>query len=125
MSESAKSAPQNIIMKPSNHDSGAPHSEALKAWKVNTPLPAGFERRVWRSVEQAGHSRSSLFSKWLDELVAGFRVHRAFSVCFVALSLVSGIGLGMVEARRSSESAKTSLSQRYVQSIDPYLRHSH
>jgi ABC-type microcin C transport system permease subunit YejE len=97
----------------------------LKSWKVNTPLPAGFERQVWRRIETANQPGTSLIAEWFAEVMMGFRIHKAFTLGFVTIAIVAGVGLGVFQAHRSTDAARLMLSQRYVQSIDPYIRNPH
>ena len=115
-------------MKQAMNDSNDPDAKlgrTLEAWEIKKSLPLGFERQVWRRIEAAKAPGAFSLNAWFAEVMSCLRVHRGLTVALVMLSLVIGVGGGMVQARRSAENARSNLSERYVQSIDPYLVHSH
>ena len=94
---------------------------ALREWVVDAPLPPRFQEQVWQRITRtearsAPGFRVAGFFRWLEGALPRPKV--AFS--FVAALLVLGVAAGSVAAQVKSSHLNAALSERYVQSIDPY-----
>jgi hypothetical protein len=96
--------------------------QCLKSWRVTVSLPPGFQEQVWRRIEQAETSREMPLVPAFQNLVNAFLAHRAWVASYLALALVIGLALGFRQAREETNSLSANLGQRYVQSLDPYLK---
>jgi len=89
-------------------------------WKVTTPLPPRFSEGVWRRIQRA-QSEPSLIDRlraWLADVMP--RPAVAFS--YIIILLMIGIVSGQWQARVKANQLHSDLSQRYVQTVDPYQK---
>ena len=100
-------------------------SRTLKSWEVNPPLPQGFERNVWNRIRRAESPAASPFEEWIAALRTVFQFHRALACSLLIVAAVGGVGLGKFHASTVVEKTNTELGERYLASIDPYLRNAH
>ena len=95
---------------------------SLHEWRVTAALPPRFQEQVWRRIaqEEAGDkvSLGLLVRNTLERLFA----RRAWAASYLAVALFSGMALSYWQVRSESASFDAGLSQRYVQSLDPYQK---
>ena len=97
--------------------------KSLRQWRVDAPLPPRFQEQVWRRIEQEDAAAAPIaFWPALQALVAQLFARRAFALAYLTVALLLGSGLGFWQARQQTDTYSASLGQRYVQSIDPYLK---
>jgi hypothetical protein len=102
-----------------------PLGRSLQVWKVAASLPPRFREGVWRRIALTEPRREP--SWWWDfrqTVEAAFR-RPALAVSFVAILLLAGLRIGIIQARQESARADAALGARYVQSIDPYQAPRH
>lgn len=95
----------------------------LKEWKVTTPLPPGFQERVWRRVslaEEEAARPGPLVEAWL-------RLQRLLSrpglaAGYMTALLVVGFAVGWARGLEKSAQIDAALSSRYLQVVDPYQK---
>ncbi len=97
--------------------SDEPLNTFLQEWKVETPLPPRFQEEVWRRIERA---EAKPASPLLRRLLASVLPRPRFALAYFGLVLAAGIAAGSWAAQIKSSRMEADLSQRYVQSIDPY-----
>ncbi len=93
----------------------------LREWRVaGAPLPPRFQADVWRRIEAAeGRARAGVGNRLLTLLNESLpRPRVAFA--YLAALLVAGAAAGSLTAQRQAGHWTSELSERYVQSIDPY-----
>ena len=95
-------------------------SKALRAWKVDAPLPPRFQENVWQRIARADAQISSSawqsLAAWLE---AAFRRPALAASCALVL-LAGGATAGWSQARQETARVTGELSVRYVHSVDPY-----
>ncbi len=95
-------------------------SSVLRGWVVERSLPPGFQEQVWRRIERAEvRPRPSIWatvSGWLDTALPRPRV----ALSYIAALLLLGVAAGSLSAQVKNSKLNAALSERYVQSIDPY-----
>jgi hypothetical protein len=95
-------------------------SQALKAWKVDAPLPPRFQERVWERVTRSeGVEKFTLwavFQRWLEAVLS----RRAVALAYLVILLVAGSSAGYWHGREKSKQVESGLSERYLQMVDPY-----
>lgn len=108
---------------PSEHDDEQLNS-VLRNWVVDTPLPPRFQEQVWRRIAKSETPDRLGFwaglSRWIEAALPRPKV--AFS--YVAALLLLGVTAGSLVAQAKSTQFNASLSERYMQSIDPYRAES-
>ncbi|RPI96189.1 MAG: hypothetical protein EHM39_11080 [Chloroflexi bacterium] len=103
---------------PSEHEEQL--TQALRAWGVDVPMPARFQEQVWRRISQAETKAAG--SGWagaiglLAESLARPKVAYAYVAVLIAFGIAAGAWTAQVERTR----LETTLSERYVHSLDPY-----
>jgi len=100
-----------------------PLERPLRAWQLNTPLPPRFQEQVWRRIADADAKNTtttlwSVFRNWCQLAFA----RPAIAVAYAAVLLFIGSSTGYLQARHKSVVIENSLSERYVQSLDPYQK---
>jgi hypothetical protein len=98
-------------------------STLLREWKVEAPLPPGFQEQVWRTIDR-GEARESLWALTLRRLTEAL-ARPSLATSYVTVLLLIGLGAGYWQARSANAQAEESLSARYVQMIDPYQMPGH
>lgn len=92
----------------------------LRRWRLDTPLPHGFQGSVWRRIALAeARAEASLWQSFSDWVQTMFRRPR-MAVAYLALFMVTGLTVGHVQAQRESLQAASRWRTLYVQSVDPY-----
>ena len=94
----------------------------LHDWKIATPLPPRFREDVWQRIERAQAevkpSPIDALRTWLADVMP--RPAVAFS--YITILLMIGIVTGQWQARVKAGQLHSDLSQRYVQTVDPYQK---
>jgi hypothetical protein len=94
--------------------------EVLRQWSVDTPLPPRFQQQVWKRIEQA-EAQPTLSMLLRSALLTLLTTHRPkFAFAYLTALLVLGLAAGGVAAQARNSRLDSELSQRYVQSIDPF-----
>lgn len=92
----------------------------LKQWVVDAPLPPRFQEQVWQRIapSEVGSSRSfrSLLTRFMEVVLPQPKI--AYS--YVTALLVLGLAASAWAAEKQNSRLQTSLSSRYLQSVDPY-----
>lgn len=95
-------------------------SRLLRQWEVPSTPPPGFERAVWRRIDQtprlADTRRTQGAWTQLMTLLRQPRTVAAWLVLVVGL----GAGAGVLKGQAQAEKLSVALQGRYVQSIDPF-----
>lgn len=110
-------------MKPGEEFDNDPQLHSvLREWQIDAPLPSRFQEQVWRRIEQAETRSSSgsglwpAVSRWLESALPSPKV----ALSYLAALLIAGVAAGAVAAQVKTSHLNAALSERYVQSIDPY-----
>jgi hypothetical protein len=98
-------------------------SQVLRGWKVNAPLPPGFQAQVWRKIE-ARTNVGPAWLEWLGSLSAALS-RPALATSYATVLLLVGSATGYWQARSANAQAEAQLSRRYVQMVDPYQAKPH
>jgi hypothetical protein len=100
-----------------------PHLQRLlQDWRVETPLPPGFNRAVWRRIAaESASERPTLLHALRNWLAAQF-VRPAWSIGYALLLLSAGLLTGYWQAASQTARWDQQLASRYVQSVDPYFQ---
>jgi hypothetical protein len=100
-----------------------PLDQPLRAWQVNTTLPPRFQEHVWRRIADADaeNTTTTLWSVIRNRCQLAFARPSVAVACAVVLLFI-GSGTGYLQARHKSGLIENSLSQRYIQSLDPYQK---
>ena len=94
----------------------------LKDCEVAATLPPRFQEQVWRRIARREQQPSVWFSlrtslaQWINAELP----RPALAVSYVAILLVIGASAGWAQAQQERLRVSTQMSQRYVQSVDPY-----
>jgi hypothetical protein len=95
-------------------------SRVLKTWKIDAPLPPHFQDQVWQRIARADRmGEATLWTVFQGWLVAALS-RRAVAVAYLAVLLATGLTAGYWSGQQKSRHVATSLSERYLQSVDPY-----
>jgi hypothetical protein len=106
---------------PQNDD---PLRRVLCQWSVDTPLPPRFQEQVWRRIERA--ETGPELGLWaglqagLSRLVEGILPRPKVAFAYLSVFLALGVAAGAMAAQIKTSRLDSTLSMRYVQSIDPY-----
>ncbi len=95
----------------------------LQTWRVEIPLPPGFQQNVWRRIarEESPESRVKwTFWQAVSDWVQSAFSHPAMAVSYVAVLLFAGLTTGYFQAQGASARAESTWRALYVQSVDPY-----
>ena len=97
-----------------------PLSKALKEWRVEAPLPPGFQDAVWRRIERA--QATPTLSVWgqIAEWIVNSLPRPALAASYLAVLLTVGGTMGWVQARHANSRLNGELGLRYVRTLDPY-----
>jgi hypothetical protein len=99
-----------------------PITGILQKWRVGLTVPSGFQRKVWQRIEASRAPESvagfRAFWRWLFPTAAVWQL--AAATACVAMLLAGTLGTST--ARAEAEQKRAELGQRYVATIDPYLR---
>jgi hypothetical protein len=92
----------------------------LREWQVDAPLPPRFQEQVWKRIARAEAPVASPFWAGLNRLFEAVVPRPAFAYSYVAALMVLGVAAGATTAQMKNHQLGTTLSARYVQSVDPY-----
>lgn len=108
-------------MKPNQQpDAGKNLQAALRQWTVDAPLPPRFQDRVWQRIQRAeAQPAGGLWRNLLSSLETMLPRPRV-ALSYVATLVILGVAAGFVAGQVQSGHLNSTLSQRYVQSVDPY-----
>jgi hypothetical protein len=95
---------------------------ALRQWRVEEPLPAGFHRAVWRKVAGLSSDRSVSPGLRMWEWLALQLGRPAWSIGVAVVLLGTGLLAGYWQATAQTARWDDLMARRYVQSVDPYLQ---
>ncbi len=91
----------------------------LDSWKVDSAVPASFQREVWQRIasREAARQQSGWrqFARHFFELLATPR----YATAALVAAIVIGAGAAQVEASQEKARVWNDLRTRYVVSIDP------
>jgi hypothetical protein len=109
----------------SSNDSDIPLRRTLNRWRVEDPLPPGFEHRVWQRIEREEvRTSESGWAHYIKTFLEGFR-RPALASSYIAVLLLAGLAAGYWQSRIDNEHARRELGARYVHMMDPYQRFEH
>jgi hypothetical protein len=97
----------------------------LCEWRVEAPLPSGFEDGVWRRISVANESVISGLLKHLMRRFDLWFARPALAISYVTLLVMAGLVAGSWQAQRESVRINQALARQYVQSVDPYQAPRH
>lgn len=92
----------------------------LREWVVDTPLPPHFKDQVWQRIARIETQPAPSFWAGLIRLVERALPRPGIAFSYVAALLVLGVAAGSLTAQIKSRQLNSTLSTRYVQSLDPY-----
>ena len=92
----------------------------LGEWTLDAPLPPRFQEQVWQRLARAERRGQPGFWEALAGLISRALPQPRFAFAYVATVLLLGVAAGSVTAQIKTSHLNQELSQRYVQSIDPY-----
>jgi hypothetical protein len=123
---SAAEPPGEHFMDCMNHESShgpdANLDPLLRDWRVDDPLPPGFNRAVWRRIAtQAAPSPVSPVEAvrlWLDRWLA----RPAWSIGCALFLVSAGLLAGYWQATSQTARWDRLMASRYVHSVDPYAQ---
>lgn len=97
-------------------------SGLLDEWTVQAGLPSHFEEQVWRRIEreESQPNTSQGLSTALRRWIASRLPRPALAFAYCGILLVAGAGIGWTQARHANSQVTSQLSQRYVNSVDPF-----
>ena len=93
---------------------------ALRDWKVAADLPSRFQDEVWRRIALSEVRRATGFWTAFLQSIETALLRPGVAIAYVAILLLVGVSIGMVEARQASARMDETLEARYLQSVDPY-----
>jgi hypothetical protein len=103
---------------PDKHDEAL--GKLLQQWRADAPLPPGFQKAVWRRIEQSQISAApapwTVIARW----IASALPRPALAVSYVAILLTLGLTAGWAQARQETARVKNAMGERYIRSLDPY-----
>ena len=94
---------------------------SLREWRVNPPLPPGFQAQVWQRIADAAEKKINFWAlcrEWFELAFSRPAVNLAYALVLLFL----GSGAGYWQAREKTALIDHSLGSRYVQSVDPYQK---
>ena len=96
--------------------------KVLHDWKVATPLPPRFSEGVWQRIERAQAEVKPSLIDALRAWLADVMPRPAVAFSYITILLMIGIVTGQWQARVKAGQLHSDLSQRYVQTVDPYQK---
>ncbi len=108
-------------MKPNTGpETDEPLRKALRQWTVDAALPPRFQEQVWKRIEQA-EARPTLPTLLHSALLTLLTLQRPrFAFACLSVFLALGLAAGALAAQAKTSRLNSELSQRYVQSVDPF-----
>lgn len=100
-------------------------SDLLREWRIEAPLPFGFNAGVQHRISAANESAISSFFKYLLRRLDLWFARPELAISYVALLLVAGLAAGSWHAERESARIEQALAMQYVRSVDPYQTPRH
>ena len=104
----------------SRDESNLKLDQAIGSWKVAAALPVDFKSTVWKRI---GERRPSGVGDglWVVVMERIFRLARLRStmVGTICMACVLGLGLGVIEVKRSDARFHHSMESRYLSLVDP------
>jgi hypothetical protein len=95
-------------------------SQILRDWKVTSPLPPGFQERVWSRIARTQQTGTPSIWTLVTHWVGTMLPRPALAASYVAILLVIGVTAGVAQGRHETTRVKDELGQRYVRMLDPY-----
>lgn len=102
-----------------NPDKDDALDKVLRQWRVEAPLPPGFQEQVWRRIARAEQQEEPALWTMLNRLIEVLPRPKV-ALVYLAVFLAFGVAAGSLTAQARSNRMESALSLRYVQSIDPY-----
>ena len=107
------------------HEKDGPLSKTLQSWKVTATLPPRFQEQVWQRIARAEETTQTatlwvLFRQWLEAALS----RRAVAVSYMVILLAVGLTTGYRSGLHKNRELEAGLSERYLQSVDPYQTHA-
>jgi hypothetical protein len=106
----------------SSHGPDAKFDQLLQDWRVDDPLPTGFQRAVWRRIAApvvpVPVSPAQALRAWLEQLFA----RPAWSISCALFLVSAGLLAGYWQATTQTARWEQLMENRYVQSVDPYAQ---
>jgi hypothetical protein len=108
-------------MKPDQPNDDVRFRDAVRTWKVDASLPPGFQDGVWQRIAAEEH-RAKTPGLWegLVYSVQAIFARPFFAATCVALFMAVGLSAGWMQGHTKAARMDSVLSERYVQSVDPY-----
>lgn len=95
-------------------------SQILRDWQVTTPLPPGFQERVWSRIARTHQPGTASIWTLVTHWIGAVLPRPALAASYIAILLVIGVTAGWAQGRQESARMKDELGQRYVHALDPY-----
>jgi hypothetical protein len=107
-----------------NLEPNDPLRDTLREWQVSATLPPRFQERVWQRIAGGEASERPGFWRLLQNWLVTRVPRSAAAAGYVAVLLAMGVA-GHWQGHQKKERVDSQLSQRYVQSVDPYQMPRH
>ncbi len=104
----------------SNHEQDRSQDRVLREWVVDAPMPPRFQEQVWQRISRTKARPEPTFRAALAQFLEVVLPRPKFALAYLAVLLAVGMAGGSLAAQIKSNRLDAALSQRYVQSIDPY-----
>lgn len=101
-------------------DSDAKLRNLIREWKGDLSLPPRFQEGVWLRIEAENKAKAQSALQHFILSVQALFARPIFATACVTLFMAVGLSIGWVQAREQKARIDSSLSTRYVQSVDPY-----
>lgn len=107
-----------------SHDNSPPWNPEkdplLQSWKVEAPLPPGFQQEVWRRIDAESPPVMRPVLAWIDDRIQKGWGRPAFAVGYLSTLLLLGGLTGWFVGGQKCSGWETQLSSRYLQTVNPY-----
>lgn len=94
-------------------------SAKLRAWKVESRVPASFQREVWQRIALRQAARENAFWPRVAHWFSTQFIRPQYTFATVALTLVISLGAAYLQAQETKARLWKRLETRYAASVDP------
>jgi hypothetical protein len=93
--------------------------ETLGKWKVDRPLPAGFQNRVWNSIARAEEKGPEGFWQSFPSWVENVFARQTVALIYVVALLILGLTAGYASGKARERQLNSRLAASYLDTVDP------
>lgn len=98
-------------------------SDELRSWRVNTKVPADFQREVWQRIAHRQSAREDAWWPSLQTSIVQLCSRPITALVVVMISFSTGLALAHEKAATAHAHAWQVLEDRYANTINPLARH--